>query len=85
MLVFSGWFCNGDASNATVTDPITLAPFAKCNDVDTAVCPAGTGCFRNTADYSECRPDCPATWACETDVAGLFEQCGGMTTRKCRF
>ena len=57
---------------------MTLAPFTQCNGVTDAVCAAGTGCFRNNENYSECRSDCPATWACETDVVGLFEQCGGL-------
>ncbi|CAF0750321.1 unnamed protein product [Rotaria sordida] len=61
----------------TVPAPVTLSPYTQCNNVAHAVCPLGTACFRNNALYSECRPSCPSTWACETDVAGLNEQCGG--------
>jgi hypothetical protein len=61
----------------TTAGPVILPAYSKCNDVGSAVCAVGTGCFRNNAGYSECRPYCPATWACETDVAGPNEQCGG--------
>ncbi|CAF1010244.1 unnamed protein product [Rotaria sp. Silwood1] len=61
----------------TVPVPVTLSAYSKCNNVGYAVCPLGTACFRNNHLYSECRPSCPPTWACETDVVGLNEQCGG--------
>lgn len=75
--VFLDWICSGEASNATIAAPVILAPYTQCNGVENAVCAAGTGCFRSNENYSECRPDCPATWICQTDVAGLYEQCGG--------
>ena len=62
--------------------PVVLAAYARCNDVGGAICPAGTGCFRNSALYAECRPACPSTWACETDLAGLNDQCGGIVLSK---
>ncbi len=62
--------------------PVILPAYTKCNDVVNAICPAGTACFRNSNVYSECRPSCPVTWACETDVVGANEQCGGMVYEK---
>jgi hypothetical protein len=62
----------------TVAGPIILPAYSKCNGVTNAVCVAGTGCFRSNSLYAECRPFCPATWACETDFAGPNEQCAGM-------
>nr|BAK02079.1 predicted protein [Hordeum vulgare subsp. vulgare] len=60
----------------TSAGPFVVAAYSQCN-VAGAICAAGTGCFRNTALYSECRPACPPTWACQTDVAANGEQCGG--------
>ncbi|CAF4188012.1 unnamed protein product, partial [Adineta steineri] len=54
------------------------------------ICPIGYACYArrwacaalvvpvtiNSDLYSECRPYCPPTWLCETDVVGLNEQCG---------
>ncbi|CAF0911423.1 unnamed protein product [Adineta ricciae] len=57
--------------------PTVLAPYTKCNNVIYSICPAGYGCFRSNNLYAECRPSCPQTWACETDVLGPAEQCGG--------
>ncbi|CAF3708161.1 unnamed protein product [Adineta steineri] len=59
------------------TGPVVLPAYAQCNHVAGAVCAAGTACFRSNVLYSECRPACPPTWACQTDVAQLNEQCGG--------
>jgi len=73
----AGWACSVLVESTTVAGPVTLPAYAQCNDVANAVCPAGTACFRNNALYSECRPNCPATWACETDVTGSDGQCGG--------
>jgi len=50
--------------------------------VGNAVCILGTGCFRNNDNYSECRPYCPANWACETDVLGEGQQCAGLILAK---
>jgi hypothetical protein len=47
-----------------------------------AICPVGTACFRNSNVYAECRPSCPTGWACQTDVVGPNEQCGGMIYQK---
>jgi len=49
------------------------------------MCATGTGCFRFSATYSECRYYCPPGWACETDVLGANEQCGGLTLAKLSF
>ena len=50
----------------------------QCNNVTgLSRCADGTACFRNNAVYSECRSSCPSSWACQTDVAGLNQQCGG--------
>jgi len=54
-----------------------LAAYAQCNNVVNGICPRGTACFRFNADYAECRPTCPPTWACETEVAVLGQHCGG--------
>ena len=62
----------------TSAGPFVVAAYSQCN-VAGAICAAGTGCFRNTALYSECRPACPPTWACQTDVAANGEQCGGIS------
>ncbi|CAF1351982.1 unnamed protein product [Rotaria magnacalcarata] len=74
----SDWGCYALFHTTTpIPRPVTLPAYAKCNNVINAVCPTGTACFRNNALYAECRPACPPTWACETDVVGEKEQCGG--------
>jgi hypothetical protein len=75
------WACRSQfvaTTTAAPVGPILLDTYARCNGVANAICRAGLGCFRYDAAYAECRPYCPATWACETDVAGLEQQCGGQ-------
>jgi len=78
------WSCSGSVAVSTVSPsgPVVLPIYAKCNDVGTAVCPSGTACYRNTALYSECRPSCPATWACETDLAA-YAKCNDVGNAFC--
>lgn len=82
--MFIGWTCNGWVAATTIAPvgPVVLPAYTQCNGLANTVCAIGTGCFRNNANYSECRPYCPATWACETDVAGVDEQCGGLIFAK---
>ena len=69
------------AAAPVATSPAILAAYAQCNNVGTAMCPSGHGCFRNTDVYSECRPSCPSTWACEKEAVSVGGQCGGMICR----
>ena len=80
---YLGWACTAVIVATTLAPvaPVVLPAYSKCNGVGTAICAPGTGCFRTNAAYSECRPYCPATWACETDLAGPNEQCGGMNSK----
>ncbi|CAF1658177.1 unnamed protein product [Adineta ricciae] len=61
----------------TTVRPVVIPSYSQCNGIAGAICAAGTACFRNTALYSECRPTCPPTWACQTDVVVAGDQCGG--------
>jgi hypothetical protein len=78
------WACETDVATtiAPVVGPVVLPAYTQCNGLANTVCAVGNGCFRSNANYSECRPYCPATWACETDVAGVGEQCGGLIFAK---
>lgn len=62
---------------APTASPYVLGAYAQCNNVANSVCVSGTACFRFNGGYAECRPVCPAGWACETDVATAGQQCGG--------
>ncbi|CAF1162529.1 unnamed protein product [Adineta steineri] len=69
--ILAGWDRCGDEGWMGM-----CCPSGTCNNVGNAICPFRYGCFRNSDLYSECRPYCPPTWLCETDVVGLNEQCG---------
>lgn len=62
--------------------PVVLPAYSKCNNLTNVVCAAGTACFNFNNVYAECRPTCPSTWACETEVLPIGEQCGGMINCK---